>query len=80
MARKTLNRKNMKSKNKRSRSKRSRSVKNRSIRGGGMYDVGSPCSPNSTVQNKNVAFPKFSRQVKCCNGKWVPYNGLNAGC
>lgn len=70
MARKTLNRKNMKSRSKRS----------RSIRGGGMYDVGSPCSPNSTVQNKNVAFTKFSRQVKCCNGKWAPYNGLNPGC
>ncbi len=80
MARKTLNRKNKKPRSTRSRSTRSRSKKSRSIRGGGMYDIGSSCSPNSTVQNKNVAFPKFSPQVKCCGGKWVRYNGLNPGC
>jgi hypothetical protein len=75
MARKTLNRKT-----KRPKSKKFRSKKSRKIRGGGMYDVGSSCSPNSTVQNKNVAFPKYSQQVKCCGGRWTPYNGLNAGC
>ena len=77
MARKTLNRKT-----KRPKSKKFRSKKSRKIRGGGrgMYDVGSSCSPDSTVQKKNTAFPSGSRPVKCCNGRWTPYNGLNAGC
>jgi len=69
-------------KNKPTKSRRTKATKSRKSRRTKSVKRGGGCAPDSTAVKPNVKHSsnKWEMSQKCCNGRWVAYNGLNKGC
>jgi len=78
----TKSRRTKSTKSRRTKSTKSRRTKATKSRRTTSVKRGGGCSPNSTASKPNIwrSTSRGQMSQKCCNGSWVDYNGLNAGC